>query len=106
MAGSRIIQAVIRITTGKNIQDPTSGMRLFNRDMMKKFAYTMNYVPEPDTISYLIRCGYRVEEAPVEMKERETGESYLSFKRSMQYMLHMCMSIVFIQGFRKKEERK
>ncbi len=106
MAGSRIIQAVIRITTGKNIQDPTSGMRLFNRDMMKKFAYTMNYGPEPDTISYLIRCGYRVEEAPVEMKERETGESYLSFKRSMQYMLHMCMSIVFIQGFRKKEERK
>ena len=103
MIGSRLIQSIIRMTTGKNIEDPTSGMRLFNRGMMKKFAYAMNYGPEPDTISYLIRCGYRVEETQVEMRERETGESYLNVRRSIQYMLHMCMSIIFIQAFRKKE---
>ncbi|MDE7311289.1 MAG: glycosyltransferase family 2 protein [Eubacterium sp.] len=103
MVGSRIIQGIIHITTGKDIKDPTSGMRLFNRSMMKKFAYTMNYGPEPDTISFLIRCGGRVEETQVQMLERETGESYLNVKRSIQYMLHMCMSIIFIQAFRKKE---
>lgn len=103
MAGSRLIQSIIRITTGKDIKDPTSGMRLFNRNMMKKFAYTMNFGPEPDTISYLICCGGKVEETQVEMRNRETGESYLNVKRSIQYMLHMCMSIVFIQIFRKKE---
>ena len=103
MIGSRLIQSIIRMTTGKNIEDPTSGMRLFNRGMMKKFAYAMNYGPEPDTISYLIRCGYRVEETQVEMRERETGESYLNVRRSIQYMLHICMSIIFIQALRKKE---
>lgn len=103
MMGSRLIQVFIRVTTGKNIKDPTSGMRLFNRRMIKKFAYAMNYGPEPDTISYLLRCGCKVEEMQVEMRDREMGESYLNLKRSLQYMLHMCMSIVFIQAFRKKE---
>ncbi len=103
MLGSNLISFIIRITTGKKIMDPTSGMRLFNRNMIRKFAYTMNYGPEPDTISYLIRCGAKVEEVQVEMKDREAGESYLNFKRSIQYMLHMCMSIIFIQCFRRKE---
>lgn len=103
MIGSNLIQKIICITTRKKILDPTSGMRLFNRDMIKRFAYSMNYGPEPDTISYLIRCGAKVEEVQVVMKEREAGESYLNLKRSIQYMLHMCMSIIFIQAFRKRE---
>lgn len=104
MIGSTLLQKMIHITTQKTITDPTSGMRLFNRAMIERFAYRMNYGPEPDTISYLIRCGARVEEVQVVMKEREAGESYLNLKRSIQYMLHMCMSIIFIQIFRKKEK--
>ncbi len=104
MMGSYLLQKIICITTKKTITDPTSGMRLFNRDMIKRFAYTMNYGPEPDTISYLIRCGAKVKEVQVTMKEREAGESYLNLKRSIQYMLQMCMSIIFIQTFRKKEK--
>ena len=104
MLGSNLISIIIKLTTGRQINDPTSGMRLFNKKMIKKFAYTMNYGPEPDTISYLVRCGAKVEEVQVQMKEREAGESYLNLKRSIQYMLHMCMSIIFIQCFRKKEK--
>jgi len=104
MLGSILISAIIKITTGKRIYDPTSGMRLFNKAMIKKFAYTMNYGPEPDTISYLIRCGAQVKEVQVEMKEREAGESYLNLKRSVQYMFQMCISIIFIQCFRKREK--
>lgn len=104
MLGSNLISIIIKLTTGRQINDPTSGMRLFNKKMIKKFAYTMNYGPEPDTISYLVRCGAKIEEVQVQMKEREAGESYLNLKRSIQYMLHMCMSIIFIQCFRKKEK--
>lgn len=104
MLGSNLISLIIKITTGKRIHDPTSGMRLFNKKMIEKFAYSMNYGPEPDTISYLVRCGAKVEEVQVQMKEREAGESYLNMKRSIQYMLHMCMSIIFIQCFRKREK--
>lgn len=100
MAGSNIIQAFIRMTTGKKITDPTSGLRMFNRDMMRPFVYNMNYGPEPDTVSYLIRKGASVKEVQVEMDERIAGESYLNLKRSIQYMFRMCMSILFIQWFR------
>lgn len=100
MAGSNIIEAFIRLTTGKTIKDPTSGMRMFNREMMKAFVYNMNYGPEPDTVSYLIRKGAAVKEVQVEMDERIAGESYLNLKRSVQYMFRMCMSILFIQWFR------
>lgn len=100
MAGSNIIQAFIRLTTGQRITDPTSGMRMFDRDMMKAFVYNMNYGPEPDTISYLIRKGARVKEVQVRMDERTAGQSYLNLWRSVQYMFRICMSILFIQWFR------
>lgn len=104
MIGSNFIQSIIKVTTGEIIQDPTSGMRLLNRRIMCKFANSMNYGPEPDTISYLIRCGAKVIEVKVEMLERRAGESYLNLKRSIQYMIRMSMSIILIQFFRKKEK--
>ena len=57
MLGSRLIAACIAVTTGRRIKDPTSGMRLFNRRMIKILANQVNYGPEPDTVSFLIRCG-------------------------------------------------
>lgn len=103
MFGSNIIQLAIKITTGNSIKDPTSGMRLLNRRVLKEFAYTMNYGPEPDTISYLIRCGAKVKEVQVEMLDRVAGESYLNLKRSIWYMIRMCASIMLIQRFRKRK---
>lgn len=103
MLGSNMIQLAIWLSTGKTIHDPTSGMRLVNRSMMKEFAYNMNFGPEPDTISYLLRRGASVKEVPVEMLERTAGESYLNLKRSILYMIRMSISIIFIQRFRKRE---
>ena len=70
MVGSYIISWSIRLTTGRAICDPTSGMRLFNRAMVEEFAQNLNYGPEPDTISYLIKNGAAVKEVQVEMGER------------------------------------
>ena len=102
MIGSRLISAAIRLTTGKKIKDPTSGMRMYNRKCMKVYSKEINYGPEPDTISYLIKNGYNVTEVQVQMQERMAGSSYLTITKSMAYMLKMLMSIVFIQNFRKK----
>lgn len=103
MMGSRLLTMAIRITTGKKIKDPTSGMRLLNKKMLAKFAGSINYGPEPDTMSYLIRCGAKVKEVQVTIHERVAGVSYLNFGRSMRYMLNMFVSILFVQFFRKKE---
>lgn len=102
MLGSNVISGLIRLSTGFRLNDPTSGMRLFNRDVVKEFALNINYGPEPDTISYLIKKGVKVKEVQVKMDERIAGESYLNLSKSMKYMILMSFSILFIQGFRKR----
>lgn len=102
MLGSRMLVMAIRITTGQKLTDPTSGMRMFSRNMIREFSQNINYGPEPDTMAYLIKNGAKVGEAQVQMDERMAGESYLNFARSVRYMLNMFVSILFIQNFRKR----
>ena len=92
MVGSALITAMIRLTTGRKIQDPTSGMRLES-----------DFGPEPDTVSLLMRRGAKVTEVQVEMRDRIAGESYLNFTKSVSYMMRMSISILFVQWFRRKK---
>lgn len=103
MLGSYLISWAIRLTTGRAICDPTSGMRMYGRHLLEEFAQNLNYGPEPDTISYLIKNGAVVRELQVEMAERAGGQSYLNFVRSVEYMLKMGLSILLIQWFRKRD---
>ena len=68
--------------------------------------FDMNYGPEPDTISYLLKQGATIAEVQAKMDERIAGESYLNMTKSMMYMLRMLLSILFIQNFRKRREVK
>ena len=104
MFGNTIISLAIRMTTGKKMTDPTSGMRLYNRKLVREMAYGVNFGPEPDTVSYLLRCGAKVEEIQVTIRERTAGKSYLNVGKSIRYMTQMCMNILFIQWVRKRGE--
>ncbi len=106
MLGSNLISAAMKLTTGRQVKDPTSGMRLFNKKMIAEFALNLNYGPEPDTISYLLKQGATIAEVQAKMDERIAGESYLNLTKSMMYMLRMLVSILLIQNFRKRREVK
>lgn len=106
MLGSNLISAAMKLTTGHRVKDPTSGMRLFNKKMIAEFALNLNYGPEPDTISYLLKQGATIAEVQAKMDERIAGESYLNLTKSMMYMLRMLVSILLIQNFRKRREVK
>lgn len=103
MLGNSMIEAAIKLTTRTKLTDPTSGMRMFDSKMIRILSQHPDLGPEPDTMAYMLKCGAKIEEIQVEMCERTAGESYLNFTRSMEYMLRMCMSILFIQWFRKKD---
>lgn len=103
MLGSFFISNAMRLTTGCKVKDPTSGMRMFSKKMIKEFALGLNYGPEPDTISFLLKQGATITEVQADMEERLEGESYLTLGRSMNYMLRMLISILFIQNFRKRK---
>ena len=98
MLGSRIICFFIKLKTGKEVSDPTSGMRALGRKVIEDFANSMNYYAEPDTMCHLIHKGYKVKEIQVDMKDREMGVSYFhSPFKSIYYMLSVILSILFIQ---------
>ena len=107
MLGSRLITCFIKLTTLKTIKDPTSGMRAYNRKSIEEFNKNASLTPEPDTLVYMIKKGLKIEEIQVEMSDREFGESYLKPWKSIQYMINMIFSIVFIRAItisKKKEE--
>ncbi len=98
--GRKIISFCIKITCGAKITDPTSGMRMYNRNVMEKFALSSHYSPEPDMLSFMIRKGARVIEVKVNMHERNSGKSYLDITESIRYMFRMITSILIVQWFR------
>ena len=102
--GNSVINMFIYWSSRKRIYDSTSGMRLYNRKIIGFYATHINYNPEPDTIAYLIRCGAKVEEIQVVMRERIAGKSYLHMSAACNYMINICSSILFMQWFRKKEK--
>ena len=104
MLGNRMIERAIKFSTGKVLTDPTSGMRMYSKKIIHEFASNINYGPEPDTISFMIKQGASVKDVQVKMDERTAGESYLNLTRSIAYMLRMMLSILFIQNFRKRRK--
>lgn len=102
MIGSYFISFAIKITTGKKIEDPTSGLRAFNKKMIEIYLKTPNMTPEPDTISYFLKNNVAIKEVQTTMRDRIGGESYLTFSKSIKYMLRMTISILILQFFRKK----
>lgn len=94
--GIRYLQWLLKVMTGKNIKDPTSGMRLMNRKAMKVLArfYPDEY-PEPEAIIIYHRHGLKFGEVPVHMSERLGGASSIQGLRTAYYMFKVSMAMVF-----------
>lgn len=93
--GIRYFSALIRILTGKTITDPTSGMRMVNRDVM--FIYAADYpkdYPEPESAVAILNQGKKIEEYPVIMRKRREGVSSISPLRSVYYMVKVTLAIL------------
>ncbi len=96
MIGSRMISFTIKMCTGTVINDPTSGMRMLNKQMIHDYAFNMNRKPEPDTLAFQLKRGAKIKEVQVEMNERQFGTSlYQGLGPSFRYMITMLVSIIF-----------
>lgn len=104
MLGSILLSGAIKITTGKTIKDPTSGMRAYNKETIKQFVENDSLTPEPDTLVYMLKKKMKIKEIQVEMREREFGESYLKPLKSTEYMINMFFSILFIRAITRKNK--
>ena len=99
--GIKYFTVLIYLMTGKKITDPTSGLRMANREVMKLFAYDYpKDYPEPESVVAILRQKKKVEEIPVIMKAREGGVSSISPKKSVYYMIKVTLAIL-IERIRK-----
>ena len=99
--GIKYFTVLIKLVTGKKITDPTSGLRMVNRDIIEMFAndYPKDY-PEPESVVAILRKKKKVKEIPVIMKAREGGVSSISPKKSIYYMIKVTFAIL-IECIRK-----
>lgn len=95
--GSFFIKILIRLKTGVTITDPTCGMRLYSRKIMKLFVSHKGLSPEPDTIALLIKHGAKVAEVPVRVCDRTFGSSYLEPLKAIKYMFRILLGIIKIK---------
>lgn len=99
-AGSRLITFLIRLTTGAKITDPTSGMRMYSKEMIRLFATSFDCAPEPDMVALAARRYGPVVEIQATMRERQGGESYLKLGNVIKYMSRTCLSILMLRFLR------
>lgn len=99
--GIKYFTFLILMLSGKKITDPTSGLRMVNRGVMKMFAeeYPKDY-PEPESVVAILRQRKKVEEIPVIMRERSGGISSISVRKSVYYMIKVTLAIL-IERIRK-----
>lgn len=93
--GIRYFTGLIRLCTGKKITDPTSGLRIVGKRVIQLFAdsYPKDY-PEPESTVAVLKHGYVIEEIPVVMRERQGGNTSITMKRSVYYMIKVTMAIL------------
>lgn len=93
--GIKILSFLIKICSGANIKDVTSGFRAVNRKYIEFYShyYPSDY-PEPEAITDASLNGARIKEIPVIMKERESGVSSINLKRSIYYMIKVSLAII------------
>ena len=99
--GIRYFSALIKFLTGQKITDPTSGMRMINRDILAMYSesYPKDY-PEPESVVAIINSGKQVMEYPVIMRKRTEGTSSISPLKSVYYMIKVSLAI-FLEMLRK-----
>ncbi len=102
--GIKWLSFVIRLVSGLKLRDVTSGYRAANKDAIAFLAknYPMDY-PEPESSVALKKNGFRIQEVQVNMFERSSGASSISFGKSIYYMIKVSLAII-CAGMQRKEE--
>lgn len=92
--GIKFLSNWAKILTGVRVRDITSGYRVINRNFIRIFAedYPSDY-PEPEAMIIAAIYGGKIKEYPVVMRERENGESSITLKKSVYYMIKVTLAM-------------
>jgi glycosyltransferase involved in cell wall biosynthesis len=99
--GIRVLAWTVSAMVHRRVTDPTSGFQALNRRALALFAadYPHDY-PEVEATVMAHRCGLRLVEVPVSMRERGGGRSSINALHSIYYMLKVLLAL-FVDLFRR-----
>jgi glycosyltransferase involved in cell wall biosynthesis len=93
--GIRIFARLVSILGGQRVTDTTSGFIALDRVGIELFAreYPHDY-PEVEATLVALRSGLRLTHVQVEMRERESGTSSITFVRSLYYIVKVMLALL------------
>lgn len=92
--GNTLLCRILAVLCGQRFTNPTSGFRGFAGRALEYFAHHFPHdYPEPESLLWASRKGFRIAEVPVEMRPRRQGESSLNPARSAYYMVKVCVAM-------------
>lgn len=96
--GIKFLSLLIKVCSGADIKDVTSGYRAVNRKFIEIYSkdYADDY-PEPEAIVAARMYGGTLAEVPVIMNERMGGVSSINPIKSVYYMIKVSLSILFFR---------
>ena len=106
LGGRAIAWMLNRLFAHANITDPTSGMRLMNRDAIRLFAQTYPHdFPEPISLAWALGQGLKVRECSVHMRSRERGTSSIVGWKPLSYMMRV-LGYIFLARISRRNRRR
>ena len=103
--GIALLCSLIRWTCKIRVTDPTSGLRMCSRSVIRLFAgwYPWDY-PEPETIVTVAKAGFTIQEVPVVMRTRQGGTTSIGNPlKAAYYMIKVCAGIL-IEAFGRRKK--
>jgi glycosyltransferase involved in cell wall biosynthesis len=93
--GIRVFARLVSLLGGQPVTDTTSGFVALDRVGIELFAaeYPHDY-PEVEATLVAVRSGLRLAQAQVDMRERETGASSITFVRSLYYIVKVMLALL------------
>lgn len=93
--GIRVFARLVSLLGGQRVTDTTSGFIALDRVGIQLFAevYPHDY-PEVEATLVALRSGLRLAQVQVEMRERESGSSSITFVRSLYYIVKVMLALL------------
>jgi glycosyltransferase involved in cell wall biosynthesis len=93
--GIRVFAGLVSLLGGQKVTDTTSGFSAMNRAGIELFAteYPHDY-PEVEATLVALRSGLRLAQVQVEMRERQAGNSSITFVRSLYYIVKVMLALL------------
>jgi hypothetical protein len=107
VVGTSLLRLLMRLRLGRKISDGTSGLYAVNRDALALLADDyLCEAPEVEALVRITNAKLRLLEVPVEMRQREHGESSFRGRRAAELVMTIGLALFAGELLRRRHRGK